>query len=96
TLGGVRSAIANFYANSALSGTPAWPTLTQLNTLGTVMQESIQANPYITSTNAATTAAATWSATPPVTTGASVAGWNYDVATGRFWANSNTVSENTW
>ena len=96
TLGGVRTAIANFYANSDLSGTIAWPTLVQMQTLGTVMQEAIPANPYITSTNAASYVAATWSATPPVTTGANVAGWNYDAASGRFWANSNTVSENTW
>ncbi len=96
TLGGVRSAIANFYANSALSGTPSWPTLVQMQTLGTVMQESIQANPYITSTGASNIALATWAATPPTTTGGAVAGWNYDVAAGRFWVNSSTVGENTW
>lgn len=92
TLGGVRTAIANFYANSALTGTAAWPTLVQMQTTGTVMQEAIQANPY---NNSATIAAATWNATPPVS-GAN--GWNYDAASGRFWANSNTtgVGENAW
>jgi MSHA pilin protein MshA len=92
TLGAVRSAVANFYANSALTGTAAYPTLVQMQTLGTVMQETLPNNPY---NNANTIAAATWNATPP-TTGA--AGYNYDVANGRFWLNSNTagVTENLW
>jgi prepilin-type N-terminal cleavage/methylation domain-containing protein len=92
TLGGVRSAIANFYANSAVNGTAAYPTLVQVQTTGTVMQEAIPANPYNSSS---TIAAATWAATPPVT-GAN--GWNYDAASGRFWANSTTsgVNEHLW
>ncbi|HVU63946.1 MAG TPA: prepilin-type N-terminal cleavage/methylation domain-containing protein [Phycisphaerales bacterium] len=90
TLGAVRSAIANFYANSALSGTAAYPTLVQMQTLGTVMQEALPANPY---NNSATIAAASWAATPP-TSGAN--GYNYDATVGRFWLNSTTVSENTW
>lgn len=92
TLGGVRSAVANFYANSALTGTPAFPTLVQMQTIGTVMQESIPANPY---NNSATIAAATWATTPPVS---GAAGYNYDVATGRFWLNSTTtgINEHLW
>jgi hypothetical protein len=62
----------------------------QLQTLGTVMQEPIPANPY---NNDATIAAAAWAATPPVS---GTNGYNYDAATGRFWLNSSTVSENTW
>jgi prepilin-type N-terminal cleavage/methylation domain-containing protein len=95
TLGGVRSAIANFYANSALNGTAAWPTLVQIQTFGAtgVMQEQIPANPYVTGATATTIAAATWAATPP-TSGTN--GWNYDATTGKFWANSTVVSENTW
>jgi prepilin-type N-terminal cleavage/methylation domain-containing protein len=89
-LGGVRSAVANFYGNSAINGTAAFPTLVQLQTLGTVMQETLPANPY---NSDATIAAATWAASPPVS---GTNGWNYDAATGRFWANSNGVSENTW
>lgn len=92
TLGATRSAIANFYANSALTGTAAWPTLVQMQTAGTVMQEAIPANPY---NNGTTISAATWAATPP-TSGS--AGYCYDVATGRFWLNSSTsgISENLW
>ncbi len=90
TLGGVRSAIANFYGNSSMSSTATFPTLVQLQTTGTVLQEVIPANPY---NNAATIAAATWAATPPVS-GAN--GWNYDASNGKFWANSNVAGENAW
>src|SRR5258706_3492295 len=62
-LGGVRSAVANFYANSALTGTPTWPTLVQVQTTGSVMQEVLPTNPYNSS---ATIVAAAWTATPPV------------------------------
>ena len=90
TLGGVRSAIANFYGNSAANGTAAYPTLVQLTTVGTVMQEPIAANPF---NSDATVAAATWAATPPVS---GTNGWNYDAASGHFWANSNSAGENAW
>jgi prepilin-type N-terminal cleavage/methylation domain-containing protein len=89
-LGGVRSAVANFYGNAAVNGAPAYPTLVQLQTVGTVMQEVMPPNPY---NNSATIAAGVWAAAPP-TSGAN--GWNYDAAAGKFWANSTTVSENTW
>ena len=92
TLGAVRTAISNSYANSALTGTPAFPTLVQMQTLGTVMQENLPNNPY---NNSNVIAAATWAATPPT---AGVNGWNYDATAGRFWANSNTagIGENAW
>jgi prepilin-type N-terminal cleavage/methylation domain-containing protein len=98
TLGGVRAGIANFYANSSISGIPAYPTLVQLTTLGTVMQEPIPANPYKNTPQAHLVRAATWDVNnPPVSTGASE-GWNYDAAAGRFWANSNTsgIEEHRW
>ncbi len=92
TIGAVRSGISNFYANSALSGTAAWPTLVQLTTYGStgVMQEAIPSNPY---NNSATVTGVSWTSANP-TTGA--AGWNYDATTGKFWANSATVGENAW
>ncbi len=93
TLGAVRSALANYYANQLVTtGTGAYPTLVQLQTTGTVMQESLPANPY---NNSAVIAAATHSTTPP-TSGTN--GWNYDATAGKFWANSNTsgVAENAW
>ncbi|HPO93398.1 MAG TPA: prepilin-type N-terminal cleavage/methylation domain-containing protein [Phycisphaerales bacterium] len=94
TLGAVRSAIANFYANTLVNnGTAAYPTLVQMQTTGTVMQETLAANPY---NNSSTIAAATYNASAPPTTGN--AGWNYDAASGKFWANTNTsgVGENSW
>ncbi len=92
TLGAVRSAIANFYANSALTGTATYPTLVQMQTLGTVMQETLPANPY---NNSNAIVAATWNATPPT---AGAQGFAYDAALGRFWLNSDTVGvdENLW
>src|SRR5438309_11719422 len=63
-LGGTRSSIANFYSNAAVNGSAAFPTLVQLQSVGTVMQEPMPANPY----NAdSTIAAAVWAATPPTT-----------------------------
>lgn len=88
-LGGVRSGIANFYANAAINGTAAYPTLVQLQTVGTVMQEPLPENPY---NNSNTVVAAVWNAANPPVSGS--AGWNYDAAAGKFWANSNTVGEN--
>ena len=89
-LGGTRSAIANFYANNAVAGAAAYPTLVQLQTTGTVMQEPMPANPY---NNDITIAAAAWAAVPLVS---GTNGWNYDAASGHFWTNSSSVAENTW
>ncbi|MBC7771282.1 MAG: prepilin-type N-terminal cleavage/methylation domain-containing protein [Pyrinomonadaceae bacterium] len=86
TLGATRAAIASFYANSIVNtGTPAYPTLLQLQTVGTVLTEAIPANPY---NNSAVIAAATWATVPPVS---GTAGWNYTVSNGHFWCNSNTT-----
>ena len=90
-LGGTRSAIANFYANSAVAGTPAYPTLTDLQTVGTVLQEPMPENPF---NNSAAIAAATYSAASPPVAGSN--GWNYDATSGKFWCNSSTSSANTW
>jgi prepilin-type N-terminal cleavage/methylation domain-containing protein len=45
-LGGVRAGVANFYADQAIDGNAQYPTATQLETAGTVMQEEIPENPY--------------------------------------------------
>ena len=98
TLGGVRSGIANFYANAAIGGSAAYPTLVQLQTLGTVMQEAIPENPYDSDNtiNAATAIEA--AARTPTGDG----GWAYYVDNTlsppayTFYANTDTaaVSEN--
>ncbi len=100
-LGSVRTAIANFYANSGVSGgTLAFPTLVQLQTPGTVMTDPMPVNPY---NNSSLITASTWTpgtplAPSPAQTVSGTNGWNYDAAAGRFWANSNTtgVGENAW
>jgi len=46
TLGGVRSAMASFLADSSIEGEASYPTLDELTTVGTVMQQDIPANPY--------------------------------------------------
>jgi prepilin-type N-terminal cleavage/methylation domain-containing protein len=88
-LGGVRAGIANFYANQAISGVAIYPTLAQLENLGTVMQETIPENPY---NGSAEIAAANWDPDDPPVSGTD--GWNYDASAGKFWANSDTVGEN--
>lgn len=93
TIGAVRSALANWFANQQLTtGTGAYPTLVQMQTLGTVMQEPIPANPFKDSN---TIVQATWAATPPVS---GTAGWAYDPTQGKFWANSTTtgINEHLW
>jgi len=90
-LGGVRAGVANFYSNAAISGSATYPTLAQLQTAGTVMQDALPENPY---NGSATIAAAAYNAANPPVSGAN--GWNYDAATGKFWANTNTVGENAW
>jgi len=103
TLGGVRSGVANYFANASIEGEAAYPTLAELETIGMVMQEPIPPNPYRDGTDAHTIrdAKGEWKPdeAPPVS---GTAGWAYDEETGRFWANSNSVStdkggpENTW
>lgn len=100
TLGGVRSGIANYFANTSIEGEAAYPTLAELIERGTVMQEPIPANPYKDGDRADEVRSAEWDdANPPV---AGQEGWAYDPVTGRFWANSNEVPtsrggpENTW
>jgi len=74
-VGNVRSGINNFYANASLSGTPAYPTLAQLTTVGTVVQDSFPINQFnsLSSVTAATSAEFT------ARTVAGTAGWRYYV-----------------
>lgn len=100
TLGGVRAGVANFYANAAVGGTPAYPTYAQFIVLGTVMQEPLPENPY-NGNNTVRDADGTWVTgnppTQPVIT-AGGEGWAYDETNGKFWTNTSTgsVAENLW
>ncbi|MFG0331086.1 MAG: type II secretion system protein [Phycisphaerales bacterium] len=92
-LGGVRAAVANFYANSAITGTPAYPTYSQLTTVGTVLQEPIPENPYNGSPDVRD-ADGTYDAADPPVSGSE--GWAYDATAGKFWPNTDNVGENEW
>ena len=93
-LGGTRAGIANFYADGAINGSPAYPTYAELTAVGTVMQEVLPDNPYNDS-NAVRDADGTYAAPPPVS---GTEGWAYDETAGKIWANSDTVGidENEW
>ena len=97
-LGGVRSAISNFYAYSATpagGGTPTWPTLTELTTATTVMEGDIPDNPYSTSATKNAVIAGTTKGTP--VTALATGGWCYKAATGEFWADTASgAGEASW
>jgi len=93
-LGGLRSGVTIFYANQAVqTGTAAWPSLSDLETIGTVMEQSIPENPYQSASNAPD------SIVTGVTKGVIVGtrgGWAYNAATGEIWPNTNVDGENAW
>jgi prepilin-type N-terminal cleavage/methylation domain-containing protein len=95
-LGAVRAAIANYYARSATpsgGGTLAYPPLSQLTTAGTVMMDTIPANPFDTGSSPNTVTA---SSSAKGTVSGTPGGWCYNVANGQFWANTNTGGENSY
>jgi prepilin-type N-terminal cleavage/methylation domain-containing protein len=91
-LGGVRTGIANYYSNSSITGTAAYPTFTQLTTLGTVMQEALPDDPY-NKLNTVANITVLASATGRVVANPTTIGWNYYVdntatpPVAYFWAN---------
>lgn len=94
TLGFARAAIATYAAESSSpNGESTYPTLSQLETVGTVVPRAFPENPFNASSDVQIAA---WVADAPPVSG--TAGWNYDPTTGRFWANSDTgdLNENEW
>jgi len=93
-LGGLRSGIAIWYATQAVqTGTATWPTLSDVSTVGSVMEPSIPANPYQVDANAPD------SIVTGVTKGVIVGtrgGWAYNAVSGEIWPNTSTVGENNW
>ena len=93
-LGGLRSGITIYYANQAVvTGTATWPTLAELETAGTVMEQSIPKNPYQLDTNAPD------SIVTGLTKGTIVGtrgGWAYLEASGEIWPNTNVAGENSF
>lgn len=96
SLGALRSGVTIFYANAAVAtGAATWPTLTELETYGTVMAQGIPPNPYQAEANNPD------SIVTGVTKGTIVGtrgGWAYDETTGEIWPNTSTagVNENNW
>ena len=95
TLGGVRTGIASFFADSSISGTAAYPTYVELTTVGTVMQEALPDLPYNDIPDVADITLLA-SATARVVASPTTIGWNYYVDNTAsppiaiFWANSTT------
>jgi len=93
-LGGLRSGITIWYANQAVTtGTAAWPTLAQLVKPGTVMEQSIPANPYQHPDSAADSICLGDAKGQTIGTRG---GWVYNPATGELWANTTQMGENNW
>ncbi|MDF1544354.1 MAG: prepilin-type N-terminal cleavage/methylation domain-containing protein [bacterium] len=94
SLGALRSGITIFYANAAVkTGTATWPSVADLGTVGSVMEQAIPKNPYQVDANAPD------SVVTGVTKGVVVGtrgGWAYNATTGEVWPNTNTVGENNW
>ncbi len=91
-LGGLRSGVSIYYANTAVTtGIATWPPIDSLRTVGAVMEHAIPPNPYQTN--------APDSIVTGVTKGTIVGtrgGWAYLASTGEVWPNTNTVGENNW
>ncbi len=83
-LGGLRSGISIWYAKSATSGSPVFPTVTELTTVtnGVMLNGSIPPNPYVSVTTDATGVATATATTRYTTTGV---GWVYSTANGDIW-----------
>jgi prepilin-type N-terminal cleavage/methylation domain-containing protein len=90
----MREAISQFQLKASLNDAPAWPTLAELRTSGTVMM-SIPDNPFSTAvggggcapTNLKNRILAGVTAGVPVSAGTS-GGWCYKATTGEIWADS--------
>jgi len=94
-LGGLRSGVTIFYANQAVTtGTATWPTATDINTVGTVMEQEIPKNPYCADADHPDSIVTT--ASTRGTLVGSDCGWAYNPATGELWPNTSTIGENKW
>lgn len=78
-LGGLRTGIAQYFADQSVAGTAAYPTLVQLTTAGTVMQEAIPQNPYNGLSTVTTANANQATNTRAVNNGNNASGWRYYV-----------------
>ncbi len=94
-LGGLRSGVTIWYANQAVTtGTASWPTIADVNTVGSVMEQQVPNNPYCDDANYPDSIVSTTD--PKGTLVGSDCGWAYNPATGELWANTNVAGENSW
>lgn len=98
-LGGVRAGMASFYTDQAITtGTAAYPTIGELGTVGTVMQDAIPSNPY--NNKLGIFPMGLGDANSRATNNAT--GWAYYVNNAAappaavFWANSSVADENSY
>ena len=96
-LSGVRAALASFYVDKAITaGAAAYPTIGELGTVGTVMQEAIPRNPY----NNKLALFPMAKADADSRNNNNIGGWAYFDGTGGFpavfWANSSVQDENSY
>jgi prepilin-type N-terminal cleavage/methylation domain-containing protein len=93
-LGGLRSGIAIWYANQAVStGVADWPAIDSLRTSGKVMEHALPPNPYQADANAPDSIVT--GVTKGVTVG-SRGGWAYNPSSGEIWPNTSETGENNW
>ncbi|GJQ27017.1 MAG: hypothetical protein HBSAPP02_20490 [Phycisphaerae bacterium] len=92
-LGGLRSAIASYYARTATpsgGGSARFPTLSELTTIGTVMGNEIPPNPFDSDATPNNVVDGTGVAKGTVI--GTAKGWCYNPTNGQIWANSYTKS----
>lgn len=77
-LGGMRTGIANYYTDSIINGSAAYPDATGLSTIGDVLQEKLPANPY-NGLNTVQVIASSEDAAARAVSNTSEFGWNYFV-----------------
>lgn len=76
-LGGVRASIASYRTRAVIAGDDPFPTLAQLNTLGTVLQNEVPANPFTGVRGVQSVSVAQAQSRAVVNENA--AGWNYAI-----------------
>lgn len=96
-LGGVRTGVAGFYTDAAITSAAAYPVLKDLETVGKVMQEELPKNPF-NNLNTVQKITSKADATNRTVTNDTKFGWNYYVdnaavpPTAVFWANSKSAT----
>ena len=97
SLGAMRAAVANYYAWKATDsggGVATYPTIANLQAVGTVLQDTVPDNPYDTDATKNNIVDGTGVVKGTVTGVAG--GWQYNPTNGQLWANTNVSAENAF